>query len=135
VKPVRPEELSALLDGELRPERADEARAQLSADSAMTNEFKMLARLDSRWRDLAAAAQFEPQVELPRLHSLSRWSVAVAGVLILIGIRLAPKFLDLAIIGLALNVVVLIVLLSAVFGLVRRDASHSPLDLIQGDVN
>jgi anti-sigma factor RsiW len=123
VKPVSSEELSALLDGELSPERAHEVRAQLGTDMAMTTEFRMLTRLDNRWRDLASAAQFEPQVELPRRHLFSHWSAVVAGALILTGIRLAPKFLASAVTGLALNVIALVLLLGAVFWFVKRDAS------------
>jgi anti-sigma-K factor RskA len=120
MRPVQPEELSALLDRELSPKRADEVRAQVSVDSAMAEELKTLAHFDTRWRALATASAFEPRVDLPRRSQFWRSALLATGAVALIVIRLAPKFLDSAVLGVTLNVLALAVVLGAVFWLTRN---------------
>lgn len=62
---VAPEEMSALLDGELDAARAREVEAQLRSDAALRAEFEALAACDARWRAAADAAAFAPVVRLP----------------------------------------------------------------------
>lgn len=63
--PVRPEELSALLDGELDPARAAEVQTQIQDDPALRQEFEALSNSDAAWRAAAGSATFTPQVTLP----------------------------------------------------------------------
>lgn len=134
MSPVQPEELSALLDGELSPERAQEVRAQVAGDSSLAKELEMLAHLDTRWRALATAAAFEPRVNLPRRNQFWRWASVPTGVVALTGIRLAPKFLDSAFLGVSLNVLALVLLLSAVIWLLKREGLHPSFELNHGEV-
>lgn len=65
MNPVRPEELSALLDGELEPARARELKEQIATDAALRQEFEALSAADAAWRAAAGAAAFTPSVEMP----------------------------------------------------------------------
>lgn len=65
MNPVQPEELSALLDGELEPARALEVRAQIAIDPALRLEFETLSAADAAWRIAAGSAAFRPDVEMP----------------------------------------------------------------------
>ena len=62
--PIQPEELSALLDGELDPGRAREVEGQIAADPILYAEFEALSVADAAWRAAAASATFAPQVRL-----------------------------------------------------------------------
>jgi len=62
MKPVDPEEISALLDGELSSQRADEVRRAIARDHALRSEYEKLSALDG---DLKAHA--ETMVLRPRI--------------------------------------------------------------------
>lgn len=66
--PIRPEELSALLDGELEALRAAEVRAQIQGDPSLRQEFEALEADDAAWRTAAnTTAAWSPPVTLPVL--------------------------------------------------------------------
>lgn len=135
--PVRPEELSALLDGELDPARAREVRAQLETSPALRSEFEALSVADSAWRVAAGASAFTPRVELPAPREKEAdagttvWllpAVAMAiSILILLRIMLKLTGSDAWMVG--LPAVSLTLLLIGVVWLVRtesRVASNAP---------
>ena len=104
---VQEQELSALLDGELDIERADEVRARIKSDPALRREYELLARLDARLSRAAADATFVPDVTLPvhapRKISFKEWTTGIAVVLALITVRFLPKLIDLQILGVAVQ--------------------------------
>ncbi|MCX7011938.1 MAG: hypothetical protein NTW86_05120 [Candidatus Sumerlaeota bacterium] len=65
MKPIDPMELSALLDGELSPERADQVRRAIAQDELLRREYEELAALDADLRARAQAATFAPRVSFP----------------------------------------------------------------------
>ena len=65
MKPVLPEELSALMDGELDADRAREVETQVAADPHLRAEFSRLVETDAHWRAAAATAVFSPAVPRP----------------------------------------------------------------------
>jgi anti-sigma factor RsiW len=87
MKRVDPSELSALLDGELTPERAAEVRQAIADDPALRREYAVLARLDDDLKLHAQETVFQPQVEIPRRR---RWPHAMwlAPILVIAGLAL-----------------------------------------------
>lgn len=90
MRPVEPAELSALLDGELSPDRADQVRQALATDPTLRRQFERLAALDVRWRSAAELAAFRPHVTAP---ARSRAGVLVGTALALVTLRLVLKLL------------------------------------------
>lgn len=124
--PVRPEELSALLDGELDPSRAREVRQQIDTDPALRWEFEELSAADASWRKAAAALAFTPRVELPIAREAAAdstgWlpSLATAtGLLILV--RIVLKLAGSEALMFGLPAMLLALLLVGVVGLVRAE--------------
>ncbi len=64
MRPISPEEISALLDGELMPSRAEEIRRAMLEDERLRRVYEELAETDSALSSFAAACQFEPYVLL-----------------------------------------------------------------------
>ena len=80
MKPVSPEEISALLDGELAPARAGEVRRALSEEPRLAEVYRQLAAVDGDLSAYAAACQFEPHLSLPSRSpapGISVWAVAL----------------------------------------------------------
>ena len=80
MKPVSPEEISALLDGELAPARAGEVRRALAEDPRLAEVYRQLAAVDRDLIAYAAACQFEPHLSLPGGSSapgVSVWAIAL----------------------------------------------------------
>jgi hypothetical protein len=85
MKPIKPEELSALLDGELEPGRADEVRRAISEDAGLRELHRRLADMDNDLNAFAAACQFNPRLSPPSdvpafnisISGISVWPVAV----------------------------------------------------------
>lgn len=98
MRQVEHEELSALLDGELDAQRAQEVRAAIGADPALGREYNALARLDERLWSSVEEAAFAPTVSFPRevaTHSPAwRWAVGFVAVLALLATRLLPKLVE-----------------------------------------
>lgn len=124
MKPVTPEELSALLDGELDDARAREVEAQIVAHPRLRAEFDALSGADARWRGAAAAAVFTPRVKLPKTAwSLNIVIVAVALAAGLICLRAAPKLMESLAFGFGLHIVCFAILLASLPWLMRPDRS------------
>jgi anti-sigma factor RsiW len=125
MNPIEYEELSALLDGELSREREAAVRRDLEADPALRDEYARLANIDERLRALAAMPTFVPYIEIPK------WSVRrlrILGVCAVAGLtlaRLTPKYLNSVSIGVAVNCLVLVMLLSFVVWAVRDEVART----------
>ncbi len=65
--PISPEEISALFDGELMPDRAEEVRRAMVEDEQLRRIYERMAETDSALSSFAAACKFEPQVSLPSI--------------------------------------------------------------------
>jgi anti-sigma factor RsiW len=122
MKPVQPEELSALLDGELDSERAREVEMQIAADPQLRAEFDALSWADARWRAAAATAVFAPAVELPTRAGRASW-IAFAAALTggLVCLRVAPKLVESLAFGFGLHAISFAALLAALAWLARAD--------------
>ena len=103
--PVQIEELSALLDGELSAERAAEVRTNLATDPALSEEYEALLKLDAQIRGAAKAALFVPEIAIPMKDAAGDWHSAAgtATVLALLAVRFLPKFINVAALGLCLQ--------------------------------
>lgn len=95
-----PAELSALLDGELDPERASVVHRAIAGDPALRAEFELLERLDRSVAEAAATAAFQARVVIPKGIPENRLprSIAASGLLLaaLPVVHFLPKLLDLA---------------------------------------
>jgi anti-sigma factor RsiW len=103
---VHDEELSALLDGELDEREAARLRARIAADPALRREFEALQRVHDRLGEAAEQLAFMPDIVVPQAErpAVGAWMAAAAGVLALLAIRFLPKFVDLAVVGIAVQV-------------------------------
>lgn len=97
---IDPAELSALLDGELDPERASVVRQAIVSDPVLRAEFEMVKRLDRTVAEAAAAAAFEARVvipeEIPQSHLLRSVAAFVPALCALLVVYILPKLFDLA---------------------------------------
>ena len=96
MKPIDPMELSALLDGELSPERADQVRRAIAEDESLRREYEELAALDADLKARAQAAVFAPRVSFLDAAALPGAAVfaplpLIIVVLALMAARLALK--------------------------------------------
>lgn len=128
---VQPEELSALLDGELDPARAAQVRAQIEQDPQLRQEFANLSANDAAWRAAAIpATDFAPAVTLP-VHAAAQspagdakggWLPALAVATgILIAVRTVLKLSGSDALGLALPLASLLLLIPLVVWLAQAD--------------
>jgi len=90
MNPVDPDELTALLDGELPAQRAEEVRGALAAAPSLANKFEQLVELDAEWKASAARLMFRPRASLRR-GLYRRFLHATGLVLGLVGLRLGLK--------------------------------------------
>jgi len=97
---IDPAELSALLDGELDPERASMVRQAIASDPVLRAEFEMLKRLDRTVAEAAAAAAFAARVVIPEMvpqsHLLRSVAAFVLALCALLVVYILPKLLYLA---------------------------------------
>ncbi len=92
MKPVSPEDISALFDSELTPVRAEEVRRVIVEDKRLRRIYEQMAETDSALISFAAACTFEPRLSLPNASPVLGLSVfAVA--LILLMVRILAKVL------------------------------------------
>lgn len=120
MNPIEPAELSAYLDGELSPERAQEVEAALASSPALRTELKSLAADDARWRAAACSAAFRPDVRLPRARALGvRAGPTLLAVALLLGVRLLPKLVGTLTLALILNALALTVIMAWVLAMLR----------------
>jgi len=127
MNPVQPEELSALLDGELDAARAAEVRAQIQMDPALRLEFEALSANDAAWRAAADSGAFVPAVSLPVEAEaasasgeggawLTALAVAMGGLVV---VRAVLKLAGSDALGFALPTVSLLLLIAVVVWLAR----------------
>jgi anti-sigma factor RsiW len=123
--PVLPEELSALMDGELHASRAREVEMQIANDPRLRAEFERLVETDARWRVAAASAAFSPTpLMLPHATaSPSSAGTAVTLALALICLRLAPLWSESLALGLGLHAAAMAVVLAGLLWVARTDDS------------
>ena len=103
---VRDELLSALLDGELDEREAARVQAAMAADPALRRRYEALERLHARLGEAAEQFAFMPDIELPRASPapVGAWMAGAGVVLALLAIRFLPKFVDLAVAGIAVQI-------------------------------
>ena len=113
MKPVDPAEISALLDGELSPERAEQIRCAIAEDSELRRVFDELSAVHTDLTHCAVAARFQPRLTLAR--STGSPANAIVGLgLAMLTVRLTVKLLPLGI-GVALQAMALVLVLLWVF--------------------
>ena len=120
--PVQPEELSALIDGELDPQRAAEVGMQIAADRELRVAFEALRDMDDRWRTAARAIAFVPEVRLPARAAWNGRFMALAVAIALVGVRVAVRVIDTTTVGFAFQMLVLAAVLAWIAWLERKDA-------------
>lgn len=124
MRQVQEEELSALLDGELDSQRAEEVRALVQADPALREQLDALAMLDARLWRAGAQAAFSPEIsfsagavsEAPAWH----WPAGLVVVLALIVVRLLPKLVELPIFGIGLQLAAFAAIVLIIIGMTRE---------------
>lgn len=123
MKPLAPEELSALMDGELDPARAREVEEIIATDATARDAFARLLELDRVCRMAADGAAFEPALTLdePARRAWSSLTV-MAMVAALTWVRLAPKWMTSPAPGLLLHAAALAVLLIGLLWQVQSES-------------
>ena len=114
MNPVQPEELSALIDGELDPTRAAEVQSQIEANSELRTVFRALSAQDDSWRTAARTATFVPQVHLSRGGRSNGWLLQLATTAALVGVRIAVRTTDTTVIAFAFQALVLVAVFAGV---------------------
>jgi hypothetical protein len=92
MKPISPEEISALLDGELTLNRAEEVRQAIVEDEYLRQIYEQMAITDSDLSSFAAECQFEPHVSLPSISPVLGFSIYAVAFGLLI-VRILAKIL------------------------------------------
>lgn len=98
--------LSALLDGELDAREAARVRARIAADPELSREFEILKRMHERLGEAAEQLAFMPDIALPQAErgAVGAWMTGAAVMMALLCVRFLPKFVDLALVGIALQI-------------------------------
>lgn len=113
MKPVDPAEVSALLDGELSPERAEQVRCAITEDSELRRVFEELSSVHRDLMICAVAARFQPRISLAKSTSFPAVGILGLGLAMLI-LRLIVKLLPLGV-GVAFQSTALVLVLLWVF--------------------
>ena len=113
MKPVDPPEISALLDGELSPERAEQVRCAIAEDRELRRVFDELSVVHTDLIHCAAAARFQPRLTLAKSTSSPGISIVGLGLTVLT-LRLTVKLLPLGV-GVAFQATALVFVLLWVF--------------------
>ncbi len=90
MRPIDPAEISALIDGELSPTRADEVRRAIAADEALRRVHSELLAMDADLKEAAAQAVFQPRIALPNVANGFAQRVALAAAALVLA-RVAMK--------------------------------------------
>jgi anti-sigma factor RsiW len=119
---VSPEELSALLDGELGLERAAEVRQALAEDPALQARYGQLAELDRTWKAAAEGARFASAVPWQAPAPRRRWpaSVLIAVAVPLLAMQRLAQWPASFNIAIAIHAAVLAILLACIAGVIAR---------------
>lgn len=124
MRQVQDEELSALLDGELDPRRAEEVRALIQADPALRAEFDTLAKLNAQLSVAAEQMAFMPEVSFSATATSKtpswHWGAGLAVVLALVVVRLLPKFVEQPVFGIGVQLAVCAAIAIIVLGMARE---------------
>jgi anti-sigma factor RsiW len=143
---IDPAELSALLDGELSPQRAREVEAAIARDPELRAAFGRLRALDARWRSMASTAAFRPETDLARaalpagsnvrnLHALRILGpVSVLALAALLVLRILPKLMDSMLMSTCLHAIALVVVLVCVLRVLSRMDEYDPAAAHEGSV-
>ena len=134
MKPIEPEELSALLDGELPPDRADHVRRAMAEDPALRRLCDQLAALDAGLKARASAMVFQPRLNLAEV--LAEEGTPVLGRALLVGVslvllRLAVRLAPLAV-GAAVHAALLALALAWLLTRLVRATDEDRQHLLQG---
>lgn len=93
MKPVNPAEVSALLDGELSPERAEQVRRAIAENSELRCVFEELSAVHRDLITCSAAARFRPRISLAssmRFPAVSVFGLAAAMLVLRVTAKLVP---------------------------------------------
>ena len=93
MKPVDPAEVSALLDGELSPERAEQVRRAIAEDSELRCVFESLSVVQRDLTACAVAARFRPKISLAtstRFPAVGVLGFAAAMLILRLSVKLVP---------------------------------------------
>jgi len=123
--PVEPEELSALIDGELDPPRAAEVELLIAADEDLRAALASLRELDTQWRAAAQMSVFVPRIRVAQPQRMKNWLPSLPIALGLAGARAALRLMDATVLAFVLQALVLAVLLAGTAWLCRRDLAGS----------
>ena len=118
--PVEPEELSALIDRELSPERAAEIERRLTTDPALRAALEALRDLDDRWKAAARTGVFAPNIVHPTPNPWMS-AAAVGGSAALVGLWVAVRAFDVVGLAYAMQAVALAVVLAGLVRIARAD--------------
>jgi len=110
MKPIDPMEVSALVDGELTPQRAAEVRQAIARDAALREIYEHFTMVDADLNRYAAASTFNPRVRLSSAIGTTRLYLPHI-VLALLAARLIVKLTPLGF-GITLQAVILLALLA-----------------------
>ncbi len=103
MKTIDPAELSALLDGELTPQRAREVREEIERTPSLKVEFEQLRRADADCRARASSAEFRPAVKLPAKRAASPAASWIFVVALLAALRVFTLMVPTRFLGVVLN--------------------------------
>lgn len=124
MKQVQEEELSALIDGELSPERAEEVRVMLQTNPALREQFAVLGKFDAQLWRAGEDAAFSAEITFPAkplvTGSVRMWPLGIGVALALVVIRLLPKLIDLPTLGVSLQVAACAAILSIIIKMTRE---------------
>lgn len=116
-------ELSAFLDGELGPQRADEIAQRIAADPQLRAQYERLRMLDAQMRQVADAVAFAPRVVLPQPSAkMAPWLAILVAALPCAW--LAAKLLGTVAASLAINGLALVLLIAGLAAVVGADRSR-----------
>ena len=96
MKPVDPAEISALLDGELSPERTKQVRRAIAENSELRCVFENLSAIHRALTACAAAVRFQPRISLARSFGFPAIGVLGFAVAMLV-LRLTAKLVPLGV--------------------------------------
>lgn len=92
MQPISPEEISALIDGELAPERWEQVRLAIGNEESLRRIYEQLSETDKALTSFATACQFEPQISLPETSPVLAFPASMVAFGLLV-VRVLAKIL------------------------------------------
>jgi anti-sigma factor RsiW len=113
--PIKPHELSGLLDGELTLQREKEIRRMMEEDAGLRAEFERLQRFDKAWSTAASQAAFQPDIILPPQGMAQAWWLTrlVPALCVLLAARLLPKLDSTFMLSVTVHAMVMLLVIAA----------------------